>query len=397
MKKLYLAALILAVCLFSGCTTEKAGVQQPVIALTKLPLSSYPQFQDDLNYEGLKEAIRNSLVYLKRIPADRAFQFGADSFTAAHIIKSLEHFLSFIEKKPTSQDISEFIRADYLVYQSVGGKKDGKVLFTGYFEPILDGRKTEDNEYSYPVYGEPEDLAVVDLSLFSSELKGKKIVGRVEGKTFVPYHDRQEIDEQGVLEGKAPVLAYLKDPVSLCFLHIQGSGKVVFPDKRIINLKYHSKNGRPYRSIGQKLIDMGKITTTEMSMQKIYEYLHAHPEDVSKVLNYNPSYVFFSISDDGPFGALNVKITPNRSLAIDRSLFPLSVLSFIEVQKPVVDSTRGITQWTDCTRFMLNQDTGGAITGPARADIFWGNGAYAEIAAGHLKHRGNLYVLILKP
>jgi membrane-bound lytic murein transglycosylase A len=395
MKKKYFAALILAACLFSGCTTEKGSIlQQP--ALKKLSVSSYPQFQDDLNYEGLKDAIGQSLVYLKRIPADRAFQFGADNYTAAHIIRSLEHFLNFIEKKPTLSALEEFIRSDYLVYQSVGGK-DGQVLFTGYFEPILDGSKTESDEYPYPIYGEPEDLSVVDLSLFSPEFKGKKIVGRVEGKTFVPYYDREEIDEEGVLEGKAPVLAYLKDPVALCFLHIQGSGKVVFPDKRIINLKYHSKNGRPYRSIGQKLIDMGKITPAEMSMQKIYEYLHAHPEDISTVLNYNPSYVFFNISHDGPFGAMNVKITPNRSLAIDRSLFPLSVLSFIEVKKPITDNSGKISDWTDCKRFMLNQDTGGAITGPARADIFWGNGAYAELAAGHLKHRGNLYVLVLKP
>lgn len=390
MKKAYFILLICIVFLCFGCTEK--GTHP---ALKKLNPSAYPQFQDDMNYERLNDAISQSLVYLRKIPSDRTFQFGTDSFSAAHIIRSLENFLKFIEKKPSSGELQEFIRADYLVYQSVGGEKDGKVLFTGYFEPILEGSQSETEEYPYPIYGEPDDLAVVDLSLFSPEFKGKTITGRVEGKTFVPYHDREEIDDEGALEDKAPILAYVRDPVQLFFLHVQGSGKVRLEDGRIISLRYQRKNGRPYRSIGKLLIEEGKISNTEMSMQKMHEYLSAHPEEISRVLNYNPSYVFFSIADGGPFGAINVKLTPERSIAIDRSLFPLSALAFIEVKKPITDNDK-ITEWKDCSRFMLNQDTGGAITGPARADIFWGSGAYAEIAAGHLKHRGNLYILVLK-
>ena len=193
------------------------------------------------------------------------------------------------------------------------------------------------------------------------------------------------------------MLAYVKDPIALFFLHVQGSGKVKLQDGNIIHIRYHGKNGRPYRSIGKILIDEGKISNTEMSMQKIHEYLNAHPEEIGRVLNYNPSYVFFNIADDGPYGAINVKLTPERSLAIDRSLFPLSALAFIEVPKPITDKSGNISEWKDCSRFMLNQDTGGAILGAARADIFWGSGDYAEIAAGHLKHRGNLYILVLKP
>lgn len=385
--------LILIAFLFSGCTTEKGA--HP--ALKKLNTSAYPLFQDDMGYEGLKEGISQSLVYLKKIPADRAFQFGTDSFTAAHIIRSLEHFLDFIEKKPSPSALRQFIQSEYAVYQSVGGEKDGKVLFTGYFEPMLEGSQTETEDYLYPIYGQPDDLAIVDLSLFSSEFKGKTIIGRVEGKTFVPYYEREEIDDEGAIEGKSPVLAYVKDPIALFFLHVQGSGKVKLQDGHIIHIRYHGKNGRPYRSIGKILIDEGKISNTEMSMQKIHEYLNAHPEEISRVLNYNSSYVFFSIADDGPYGAINVKLTPERSLAIDRSLFPLSALAFIEVQKPITDKSGNISEWKDCSRFVLNQDTGGAILGAARADIFWGSGDYAEIAAGHLKHRGNLYILVLKP
>ena len=134
-----------------------------------------------------------------------------------------------------------------------------------------------------------------------------------------------------------------------------------------------------------------------MSMQAIRAYLNMHPEQMDYVFNYNPSYVFFKIEPDGPLGNINVRLTPGRSIALDRKLFPPAALAYINTQKPLIDSTGNITGWSDFSRFALNQDTGGAITGPGRADLFWGNGNYAEIAAGHLKYTGNLYFLILKP
>jgi membrane-bound lytic murein transglycosylase A len=145
------------------------------------------------------------------------------------------------------------------------------------------------------------------------------------------------------------------------------------------------------------LIDEEKISVEEMSMQKIREYLHNHPEEMDAVLNHNPSYVFFKIEPDGPLGNINVKLTPGRSIALDWRIFPPAALAFIQTEKPVVDSTGQIHNWQPFTRFALNQDTGGAIRGPGRADLFWGNGPYAEIAAGHLKHTGELYFLVLEP
>ncbi len=140
-----------------------------------------------------------------------------------------------------------------------------------------------------------------------------------------------------------------------------------------------------------------KIEKSQMSMQKIRAYLHEHPEEVEAVLNYNPSYVFFKIEEDGPIGCLNVKLTPARSLAVDRRIFPLPALAFIETEKPLLNDIGEIHSWTDFARFVVSQDTGGAIRGPGRADLFWGNGRYAELAAGHMQHAGNLYFLILKP
>jgi membrane-bound lytic murein transglycosylase A len=132
-----------------------------------------------------------------------------------------------------------------------------------------------------------------------------------------------------------------------------------------------------------------------MSMQRIRSYLQAHPEEIQPVLNHNPSFVFFKIAQDGPLGALNVPLTPGRSIALDRRVFPPAALCFIQSQKPVTDGTGQIVDWRPFSRFVLNQDTGGAIQGPGRADLFWGSGAIAEISAGHLQHPGSLLFLVL--
>ena len=222
-------------------------------------------------------------------------------------------------------------------------------------------------------------------------------MGRLTEQTVVPYYERKEIDFENALEGKAEALVWVKDPVDIFFLQIQGSGKIYLDNGDVINVHYHTTNGRPYRSIGQLLIEEEKILKEEMSMQKIREYLREHPEEIENIFNYNPSYVFFKTEPDGPLGNINVKLTPGRSIALDRKIFPPAALAFIKTKKPLIDTAGNIIDWTDCSRFVLNQDTGGAIKGPGRADLFWGNGHYAEIAAGHLQHPGKLYFFILKP
>jgi membrane-bound lytic murein transglycosylase A len=165
----------------------------------------------------------------------------------------------------------------------------------------------------------------------------------------------------------------------------------------MILVGYDTSNGRPYRSIGQLLIEEDKISREDMSMQRIRAYFEQHPGEIQRILNHNPSFIFFKVTPDGPLGSLNVRLTPGRSVALDKKLFPPAALAFVETKKPLSDSQGQVNTWMDCRRFMLNQDTGGAITGPGRADIFWGSGPYAELAAGHLKHPGKLYFLVLKP
>ena len=380
----------------AGCP---APIKKPPeeLPLVRRSTFSYPDFSDDLALDGLEHSILKSLDYLKKVPVDRTYQFGEDRFDAAHLIKSLQHFLDFIRANPSNTELKKFIRSNYLVYQSVGRNQRGEVLFTGYYEPHLSGSLYKNEEYQYPIYALPTDLIKIDLSAFNEKYKGESIIGRYTGQTVVPYHDRREIDGEEVLVGKAEPLVWVKDPVDVFFLQIQGSGKVFLNTGEVINVHYHGTNGRPYRSIGRLLIEEQKIPKEEMSMQKIRSYLQAHPEEMAPVLNYNPSYVFFKLESEGPLGYINVLLTPGRSVALDRRIFPPAALVYIQAKKPAVNSAGQIDSWIDCNRFVLNQDTGGAIRGPGRADLFWGNGPYAEIAAGHLAHTGKLYFLILKP
>jgi membrane-bound lytic murein transglycosylase A len=389
---LLLLALSLAGCGWFQPTPEKA-----VPALVRLSVAEYPDFSDDLYLDNLEYGIGKSLEYLKRLPAERSFLFGEDAYSAQHLIRSLEVLRDLVHHRPEPGALNDAIARRYRVYRSTGGPQSGQVLFTGYYEPHLQGRLTPDARYRYPVYAMPRDLMVIDLSPFSKDFKGKRIIGRLKGNTIVPYLDRQAIEADADFARKAPPIAWVDDRIDLFFLQIQGSGRIYLANGDFIRVHYHGSNGHPYRSIGRLLIDQGEIPAEEMSMQRLKEYLNDHPETVDAVLNHNPSYVFFKTETSGPIGAIGVDLTPGRSVAVDRRVFPMAAPAFLQTQIPVVDGSGRIDRWIDFSAFALNQDTGGAIRGPGRVDVFWGNGPYAQIAAGHMQHRGSFYLLVLDP
>jgi peptidoglycan lytic transglycosylase A len=381
-----------------GCAVkEKKPGALPEEALSRVKFFGFPNIFDDMAYDGLADAIDHSLSYLKKRPPSRMFRFGKDTYDTGHLIKSLERFSDFITTHPSRQQLKKFIQENYHVYRSAGQDEKHQTLFTGYFEPILRGSLNKSEKLRFPVYARPDDLLTIDLALFSPKFKGEKIMARFTNRKLLPYHDRKEIDFEHAVDGKARTIAWVGDRIDLFFLQIQGSGKIYLDSGEALNVHYHTTNGRPYRSIGKLLIDEGKIPRSEMSMQRIRAYLNEHPEEIPRILNYNPSYVFFKIESDGPLGYINEKLTPGRSIATDRRLFPPAALAFIETKKPLISGDGQIAEWVHLSRFVLNQDTGGAIRGPGRADLFWGNGAYAEIAAGHMQHPGKLYFLVLKP
>jgi membrane-bound lytic murein transglycosylase A len=397
-KKSFLISLLIlsATGLLSCYPALKQEVQRPEEALIPVRFF-YPDFHDDMDPESLILAINRNLEYLDRLEPGYVFRYGTHSFTCQQVRESQEFFLKLIVDSPNPDQLNKDIKKHFRVYRAAGRVGNNKVLFTGYFEPIFEADLTSNETHKYPLYMKPDDLLRIDLSLFNEKFKGESVIARIEGKEVLPYYSREQIEMEKVLEGQNLEIAWLKDPVDVTFLHIQGSGRLILPNGESVSVGYQASNGRPYRSIGRYILDKGFMEREQMSMQGIRRYLSQNPEIMNEVLNHNPSYVFFRILENGPLGNINIPITPERSIALDAKLFPKGALAFISCQRPIVNDQGEIAEWEKFSRFVLNQDTGGAIKGSGRADLFWGNGPYAEIAAGHLKHDGELYILIKKP
>jgi membrane-bound lytic murein transglycosylase A len=266
-------------------------------------------------------------------------------------------------------------------------------LFTGYYEPLLHGSRKRGGKYTVPLYLRPPELVMVDLGDFREELRGQRIAGKVVGGNLEPYPGRREIDE-GALSGRRLELVWVDDPVDAFFLHIQGSGRVRLAEGGEMRVGYAAQNGHPYRAIGRDLIERGALRREEVSMQTIRQWLEANPEQAAEVMQKNASYVFFQeIEGEGPLGAEGVPLTPGRSLAVDRKFLPLGVPLWLAASlPPAAEGQPG----RKLRRLMVAQDTGGAIRGPVRGDVFWGHGEEAAEIAGKMRHRGRLWVLLPK-
>ena len=393
-KGLLVAVVLLTVAGAVGCyPVLKKAAERPEDALRQVQFFPY-QFRDDIDQESLRLALRRNMEYLDRLDPKTVFHYGPDEFTVEQVRESQMVFLGLLSKGLNASQLSREIEKRFRVYRATGRVGDRKVLFTGYYEPVYEGSLTPDEIFRYPLYRPPDDLVRIDLSLFSEKFRGENIVARVEGKKVVPYYSRSQIEVERVLEGRGLEIAWLKDPIDVAFLHIQGSGRLRLPDGKDLLVNYRASNGRAYRSIGRYMIEKGFLKREEMSMQAIRKYLTLNREVLDEVLNHNPSYVFFQQVENGPLGSLGVLLTPGRSIALDPRIFPKGALGFISCQKPLINDRGEIVGWTKFSRFVLNQDTGGAIKGAGRADIFWGSGPYAELTAGHLQHDGDLYILI---
>jgi membrane-bound lytic murein transglycosylase A len=389
--------LLLIIVYLAGCAPTSEKIKES-LSLKKLSPSEYPVFSDAMNYENLCDSIDNSLLYFKRIPEQRTFTFEKKSYTAAHMIRSLEAFKAFIETSPSAKNLNTWIKEHFNVYKATGNH-NGEVLFTGYFEPLYPGSLKPGSEFPYPIYSVPDDLLKINLSLFSKHYKGhKNLMAKLNEaeKQVEPYYTRKEIGARKDFHKTARPIAWLKSRVDRFFLEVQGSGRVELENGARISVGYAAANGRPYSSIGKYLIEQNEIPKEQMSMQAIRQWLELHPDRVDEVLNQNSSYVFFKEKTDGPYGSLGVKITAFRSLATDSKLFPKGALCFIETQLLDKNSINPKKDWKKSSFFVLNQDTGGAIKGPARADLFCGNGEYAELTAGHMQHYGQVLFLVLK-
>jgi membrane-bound lytic murein transglycosylase A len=273
--------------------------------------------------------------------------------------------------------------------------RDPEGLFTGYYEPELKGSRQRDSNHPVPLLARPLDLISVDLGQFRPTLKGQRIAGRVsmEGR-LVPYADRRQIEAEaaGAPTPLRQPLVWVDDPADAFFMEIQGSGRIRFADGSVTRLTFDGQNGYPYTPIGRVLAERGALPKEAVTMQAIRGWLAQNPAAAGEVMDQNASYIFFReapIADPalGPPGAQNVALTPGRSLAVDLSVHGLGVPVFVAAEP-------GAPGGAPLQRLLVAQDTGGAIVGPVRGDVFWGAGPPAAAQAGAMKAKGEMFVLV---
>jgi membrane-bound lytic murein transglycosylase A len=265
------------------------------------------------------------------------------------------------------------------------GKPNGNGFATGYFEPEIAGSRTPVPGYAVPLYRRPPDLIEVDLGRFARDLQGRKLRGRLQGAALEPYPARADI-MAGALAGKGLELAFAADPYEAFFLEIQGSGRLRLPDGSVMRIGYDSQNGRDYVAIGKVLLDSGDLPKGGVNMASILAWLRANPARAPGVLAANPSVVFFrEITGDGPVGAMGVALTPRVSVAADPAFVPLGaplrVITTLPGNRPLA-------------AVMVAQDTGGAIKGANRIDLFMGAGAEAAADAGAQAAAADIAILL---
>jgi len=359
-----LSIFVLCALMMSACTTRPPGIGSPV------EWSSLESWEADNHgdaWAGFLKSCQKLDHEQWRVVCDLAENSGDLGDAEAR-----EFFESHFEVRP--------------VYAERG---ETQGLITGYYEPLLKGNWERSEEYQYPLYGVPDDLLVVDLGAIYPQLKGMRLRGKLVGNQVVPYHDRAQLDDDLELLQGAEIL-WVNSSVDLFFLHIQGSGLVELVDGSIAAVGYAEQNGHPYQSIGSVLIEMAELEQEEVTLFTIRDWLKANPDRLNEVLSKNPSYVFFELRDaeaDGPVGSLNVALTPRRSIAVDRNVIPLGAPVWLQTTLPNEAQS-------PLNQLMLAQDTGGAIKGHVRADVFWGRGGEAEEMAGLMKQPGELFVLL---
>lgn len=341
---------------------------------------------DDLAGRGLPEGIATSLKYLANQPSKKTYNLCDRQVSVAELTATLRELGQLWEETGGGR---KFLRRaadtfDLLAIQENGKTK--KVMVTGYFEPLVEGNLRKEPPFVYPLYAVPPDLVQ----------EGRE-VGRREGGRLLPYWTREEIETRNLLAGQE--LVYLDNPVEAFILQVQGSGRVRLRDGSVRRVQYGAKNGRPYRSIGKFLVERGALRPREVTLPAISAYLQAHPQEIPEVLRYNESYVFFRWGDSeqcGPLGCLGEPLIPDRSVALDRDRFPPGAPAWLLGRKPTFNDQDRIVGGARMQRLVFNHDSGSAIRGAGRLDLFLGYGARARAAAGVLKGQAQLYFLLKK-
>lgn len=375
---------------------------------------AFPGMDDDLFPEGLKESIGASVEKLSR-KKDSQLVFGQKTVSAEDYALALGYLLARLEAGVAKDDFIKDVREKFDFY-GFPGKPWGKVFITSYFSPVISASRTRTPQHTQPLYGVPDDLVRLRIDRFVERFerlsfleddkiaRGKlqSLYGRVApggpGRTseLVPYYSRSEIDSGGRLRGKRLEIAWV-DPVDAFFLQIQGSGKIRFEDGEDRAVGYAAQNGHDYVAIGKFLFEW--IPKEKMSLWAIESHLRSlsYAESMN-ILYKNPSYIFFRRLPGKPETSFGTEVVDGRTIATDKAFFPKGALAFMEFERPVFETPSSVepSQWEPVSRFVVNHDSGGAIKGARRVDLFWGEGKDASRHAGVMKNWGKFFYLVPK-
>jgi len=400
--KVLMVGIILALLL--GCV--------PRIPKEPLPPEKPPLYQeqkfiypltDDAGNSSLQTAVERSLAYLaKRISAGNSPSYlqgpGGNLFSPAGLYRSLTIFREILTSASAEAEFERRVREAFTFWEVTSEGRAQPILLTGYYEPIVEGQLESGGGYHYPIYGRPADLIGTTARDNSREWAAKNRIGRLEKGQVVPYYSRKEIDCQGVLQGKGYELAWLRDPWERYVLHIQGSGQVRLPDGKRFRVGFAASNGRPYRSIGRYMVEQGFLSEKELSLSRLKEFIRQQPGRMDEIFNINERYIFFRPipGEEGPIGALGFPLTAGRSVATDPAIFPAGAIAYLIAQQPEFDEAGRPKARRALRRFVVNQDTGAAMKGPDRVDLFCGSGDRAGMVAGAMREEGKIYFLLAK-
>ncbi|MBO0332738.1 murein transglycosylase A [Sneathiella sp. CAU 1612] len=383
------AGLVLAVLLLGAIGIWYFQVKPPAedkLVLEKSTFSALPGW-DEEEFAGVFPAFLKSCAKIATLPETRQMGGVGMAGTAGDWQPLCAAALAL----PPEPDMRrQFFEKNFTPFQ-IRNNDEKSGLFTGYYEASLNGSREKKPPYLTPLYLRPPELVMVDLGRFREELKGQRIAGKVVGGDLLPYPDRAGI-EKGALADRELELVWVDSDIDAFFLHIQGSGLVEMDDGSELRVGYAAQNGHPYFAIGRDLIDKGYVPREEMSMQAIRTWLEENPDKATELMQKNASFVFFrELATGGPIGAQGVELTPERSLAVDRKWLPLGVPLWLATEVAPASSPAEIEKFE---RLMMAQDTGGAIVGPVRGDVFWGHGEYAYDMSGRMKSKGQLWIFL---
>jgi len=348
--------------LFAGCSKNPKVIfsSMPKTELVKGDFYELPEWEDEDYLEALNSFINS-----------------CKSSKTKKIYKELCR-----DALKTSEPKS-FLTSEFVPYEITTQSSEEDGLLTGYYEPQLRGSLVKKEPFIYPIYKTPNDLVVVDLADEYPELKAYRLRGRIDKGRLVPYYAREEANSKHL---DADIICYTDSKIDLFFLEVQGSGRVKLDSGETIFIGYDNQNGYKYKSIGKYLVTLGEIPLEKISLQSIRKWFRENPSRVDEVLNYNKAMVFFRQKRGSATGSMGVQLMPKRSIAVDRSYIPLGTMLYMSAQ--MGDK--------NLNRVVMAQDTGGAIKGDVRADMFCGYGQEAREMAGKLKAPLKLWVLLPK-